>query len=250
MKRGLLAILFSGVVLAATARAASSSDPTLTQANEAYQHGDYARAATQFQQLIDKGVVTADMYFNLGTAELKAGQRGAAILAFERALRLDPADGDAAFNLAEAQKGNIDKIVGTSEEEPLLERLGARIPVGTLGLVFLVTWLAGNLALMARWYVGQRLAWLGLLGSIALSVSLVTGAFFALGAWDRSHSPYAIVVSPSAAVREGPAGDFKSAFEIHEGLKVRIVRQDQGFLRVRLPNGIEGWVSEKDAPII
>jgi uncharacterized protein YgiM (DUF1202 family) len=98
--------------------------------------------------------------------------------------------------------------------------------------------------------MGTRAAWLGLLATVAVSVAVVTGAFFALGAWDRSHSPYAIVVSPSAAVREGPASDFKSAFEIHEGLKVRIVRKDQGFLRIRLPNGIEGWVSEKDAPTI
>ena len=46
------------------------------------------------------------------------------------------------------------------------------------------------------------------------------------------------------------ARDFKGAFELHEGLKVRVVRREQDFLRVRLPNGLEGWVAEKDVPVL
>jgi tetratricopeptide (TPR) repeat protein len=233
-----------------SARADTDRASLLAQANDAYQHGDYALAAIDYQRLVEEGVTTPDVYFNLGTARLKAGDRGEAILAFERALKLDPSDADAAFNVAEAEKGNIDKIVGTSEEEPLLERIGSHVPVGTLGMVFLLTWVAGNIALMVRWLLGRRASILGVLGGLAVAIAILSGPVFFIGAWERSHSRYAVVTSPSAAVREGPAADFKSAFEIHEGLKVRIVRREQGFIRVRLANGIEGWVSEKDAPTI
>jgi hypothetical protein len=243
-------LLLSVLVAASLSAVARADDSALAKANESYQRGDYAAAATNFRQFIDAGHETGDLLFNLGTAELKAGHRGAAMLAFERALRLDPNDSDAAFNLAEAEKGNIDKIVGASDEEPLLERVGARIPTESVGTIFLVAWLLGNLGLIARWFVGRRLTFAAGIGSALVAIALISGPIFFIGAWQRTHSPYAIVVSPSAAVREGPAADFKSAFEVHEGLKVRVLREDRGFLRIRLPNGVEGWLAEKDAPTI
>jgi tetratricopeptide (TPR) repeat protein len=230
--------------------AVAESGAMLAEANAAYQKGDYSGAAAAYQKLIDGGVATADTWFNLGTAQLKAGQRGAAILSFERALRLDPGDADAAFNLAEAQKANIDKIVGASEEAPLFERLAAQIPVNLTGLVFLAAWLFGNAALLLRWFRRGPVALLGWVGWTAMLVAVVAGPLFGLGAWDRQHSPYAIVVSPTAAVREGPASDFKASFEVHEGLKVRVVRRENGFVRIHLLNGTEGWVNDHDVPTI
>ena len=53
-------------------------------------------------------------------------------------------------------------------------------------------------------------------------------------------------MATTAPVREGPGEAFKPAFEIHEGLKVRVVGSDDGHLRVRLANGAEGWVSGRD----
>lgn len=222
----------------------------LAEANAAYQKGDYAAAAAAYQKVIDGGAASADLYFNLGTAQLKAGQRGLAILAFERALRLDPTDADAAYNLGEAQKANIDKIVGASEEAPLLERLGAQIPVTLTGVVFLAAWLFGNAALLLRWFRRGPVALLGWAGWTAILVALLAGPLFALGAWNRAHSPYAVVVSATAPVREGPASDFKASFEVHEGLKVRVVRSESGFVRIHLLNGTEGWVDARDVPII
>jgi tetratricopeptide (TPR) repeat protein len=242
--------LFTVAVLLLSRAGAAQPSGALAEGNAAYQKGDYAAAAAAYQKLVDSGVASADVYFNLGTAQLKSGQRGAAILSYERALRMDPGDADAAFNLAEAQKGNIDKIVGASEEAPLLERLGSQIPVNTAGLVFLTAWLFGNIALLLRWFrrgPASLLAWVGWTGVL---IALVAAPLFALGAWNRASSPYAIVVSATAPVREGPASDFKAAFEVHEGLKVRVVRRENGFLRIHLLNGTEGWVADRDAPII
>lgn len=248
MKR--LAIILGFMLVGALSAHADTPAEQLTHGNDAYQRGDYAAAATAYNQIVSSGSGTAGVYFNLGTAQLKAGQRGSAILSFERALRLDPSDADAAFNLAEAQKGNIDKIIGATEEAPLIERLGAQVPERAAGLAFLLAWLIGHGILLARWFWRRSSVVLGWAGGAALAAALLLGPLFALGAWERSHSPYAIVVTQMAPVREGPAKDFKATFEIHEGLKVRVLRNENGFVRIRLPNGTEGWVDDHQAATI
>ncbi len=245
-----LALLLLVVGCASTAQATPDATVLLGRANHAYQAGQYAVAAQDYQALIDAGSKSADVYFDLGTAFLKAGRRGQAILAYERALRLDPDDSDAAYNLAQAKRGNIDKVVGSREEEPLLERVGAEVPARAVGVWFLATWLGGLALLLVRRYSPKRRGLVGLVGVASVVVAVAAGLLLFAAAWHQKYATYAIVVSPSAAVREGPAADFRSAFEIHEGLKVRVMRQDRGFLRIRLPNGSEGWVSARDAPVI
>lgn len=245
--RGLLVSVF----LCAPAWAAvNDPEGVLTAGNTAYQSGEYAKAAKLYRQLATGGFESGDLFYNLGTAELRAGRRGEAILWFERALRLEPHDGDVQFNLAEARRGNIDKVVGAREEATLVERVGERVPVTATGAAFVGAWLLAFAALIIRRLQSRA-------RSVLLSVGLVSGVVAVASAvllwtawWQRTQVRHAVVVAASSAVREGPASDFRTAFEIHEGLKVRVVREKDGFLRVRLPNGSEGWVVAADAPVI
>lgn len=240
----LLAILFAAPVRAELPRASASS------AAEAYQAGDYAAAAKVYSALIDESGPTVDLYFNLGTAELRAGRLGHAVLAFERALRLDPTDEDVAHNLAEARKSVIDQVVGAREEAPFIERLGERVPVNPVGHLFLASWVLGIGAWLARGVTERRRALFTSVGIVGLILALLSGALLGAAAWRHERVAYAVAVAKTVPVREGPASDFKAAFEIHEGLKVRVVRRESDFLRVRLGNGVEGWVAERDVPVI
>jgi uncharacterized protein YgiM (DUF1202 family) len=44
------------------------------------------------------------------------------------------------------------------------------------------------------------------------------------------------------AVKDGADDNYRTAFEVHAGLRVRMIERDQDWLRVRLGNGLEGWV--------
>ena len=52
----------------------------------------------------------------------------------------------------------------------------------------------------------------------------------------------AVVVAQAAPAREGPSDRTVSHFEVHEGTALRIEDEDQGFRRVKLANGLTGWV--------
>ena len=222
----------------------------LAKANADEMAGHHDEAIASYEQLVAGGFGTADVQFNLGTAQLHAGKRGAAILAFERALRLEPGHADALHNLDEARRGNIDKLTGAQEETPLLERLGERVPGRAVAMLFLAAWLVGWTAFVLRRWLPKFDAALTLVTGLCAALALVFAGALMVLRHQRESGRSAIVVTPTVPVREGPAGDFKAAFDIHEGLKVRVIDQRQTHLRVRLPNGAEGWVAAVDVPEI
>ena len=91
-------------------------------ANIQYAEGNYAQAATQYEQILanlpstDVADLPSDyavVYYNLGNAYFKQGELAQAILAYERALRLQPSLQDAKHNLQFAQSRIIDNIQDT-----------------------------------------------------------------------------------------------------------------------------------------
>ena len=84
----------------------------LSQANAQYAEGNYAEAASQYEQIIAEQP-SAEAYYNLGNAYFKQGELAQAILAYERALRIEPSYKDAKHNLLFAQSRIVDNIEDT-----------------------------------------------------------------------------------------------------------------------------------------
>ncbi len=79
-------------------------------ANKLYDEKKYEEAIEQYELLIEEGNVAADVYYNLGNAYFKNNEIAPSILNYERALKLDPNNEDAAFNLKIANTKTIDKV--------------------------------------------------------------------------------------------------------------------------------------------
>jgi uncharacterized protein YgiM (DUF1202 family) len=50
-----------------------------------------------------------------------------------------------------------------------------------------------------------------------------------------------VVVAGSTKVLEFPGESARTAFEVHAGLKVQLIETSGKFVRIRLPNALEGW---------
>jgi hypothetical protein len=226
----------------------SSRDPQerFKSAGESYEAGKYEEAAGDYESLLGEGYEDPRIYYNLGNARFKQGRLGPAILAYERAIALDPSDGDARENLSYAAMLISDKVGSVEEEFPAtllgwLERQGDR---AVLGLV--AASLLAGLVGVRLWFdpsPGMRRALRATLGVLLPLIVVLFGAA-AVGGARAGRSTYAVVLADSADGRSAPAAGGTVLFTIHEGLKVELREARPGWLQVTLPNGLTGWIEE------
>ncbi len=216
------------------------------EGNAAATAGDSERATAAWEKLIAHGHRNADVFYNLGTTALQAGDLGHAVLNLERAHRVQRAD-DIEANLAAARRKQLDQIVGSEGGEPFHLRLASALNmtlVGQFTIGAAWVWL-----LLVVWYArtapGRRL-WPALAASFVFLLSAVGASLVAI-AWSAANEGKdAVVLVPVTQVRKAPEEKAAVSFEVHAGLKVRLVEESGNFVRIRLPNGLEGW-TEKGA---
>jgi tetratricopeptide (TPR) repeat protein len=236
---------------AAATPAAPLADPgsRAEQATALYLAGDHDGAARGWRALVDEGWESVGIHYDLGNALLRLGFRGRAIASYQRALQLEPGDADVQANLELARAQNVDRLVGEAQP-PLYLRILARTPDGVALAIFGASWSVLWLLLWLR----SRASWSarGWLGSAALLAAVLAtggGALLVGKAADR-RTPSAVVIAPASPVREGPSRTLKTAYQLHEGTLVRILEAQGDLARVRLVNGLEGWVASADLEVI
>jgi len=228
-------------------------DEAWKRGNDAYLRGDYPGAIAAFEQLDRQGVKSAELDFNLGNAYFRRGELGRAMWAWQRALELDSDHDDARFNLEQARKlANRrvqDKLEG-ADRDPWWVRLVNQWAPSTETWLFVITYLGFFTALALRLRARRRAAgdegptW-GALAAI-LGVAAALSATLLVGRATLARLPYAVVLPDEVAVKEGADPNYRTSFTVHAGLRVRLLEHDQDWVRVRLSNGLEGWVREPD----
>ena len=248
MKRLTLALALAIVFASGTARA-DRLEEAWKRGNDAYLHGDYDAAVAAYEELDREDVVSPDLFFNLGDAYSKKGALGPAIWAFERAAALDPDDEDIRFNLEQTRKLAArqarDKIEG-EDRDPLWIRAVTALSPSAETWGFLALYLGFFALLFARRRASDdaRPA-LGASAAILAVMTLLAGGALA-GRAVLERVPFGVVLPDALAVKEGADVNYKTGFQIHAGLRVRLLERDQDWLRIRLANGLEGWVRTKD----
>ncbi len=224
------------------------------QANQAYAEGRYPQAIESYRKIIETGMINGAVFYNLGNAYFKDNQLGRAILSYERARRLLPRDPDVSANLALANQLTADKI--TTNQSSLWGRVAgwlmrslniAELTRGTF-LLYLIT---AIMAVAAIWAQEDKLRRRLLLGC------LIFGVFFAFSAASLGTSIYqhrvlrwAIALEPSIDARSGPGHEYTKIFALHEGTKIRIRQEREGWLLISLPNALGGWIPKESAEVI
>ena len=245
----LAAIAGAALVIAPGAARASRLDEAWRRGNEAYLRGDYAGAVAAYEEVDRQGGASADVAYNLGDAYFRKGALGPAIWAFERALAVDPNDDDARYNLDQARKLAArrahDRIEG-EDRDPAWMRLVGGVSAAAETWMFVAFYLAFFGVLIGRrWTRGDSRPAL-VAGAVVLGVgALLSGALLA-GRVYLDRIPFGVVLPDQIAVKEGADINYRTSFDAHAGLRVRIVDRDQDWLRVRLANGLEGWVRGQD----
>jgi tetratricopeptide (TPR) repeat protein len=217
-----------------------------SQAEKLYQEERYSEAAEVYESIRASGVEDGVLYYNLGNSYFKAGRLGLAIVSYERALKLLPGDDDARANLEFANS----LVSGGVAPPPLplaigwavdaYRRTGPAALAWSVGLSFFAFGIAVSILLLDRW-PALRTASIAVLAASGFVAAVAGASLFAKVQAEKTRVD-GVVVTANAYVRSGPLESSPRLAEIHEGLKVRIVGEREGFLQVTLANGLTGWL--------
>ena len=83
-------------------------------------------------------------------------------------------------------------------------------------------------------------------GAAILGTGALLAGILLLGRMNLDRIPFGIVLPDMVAVKEGADSAYRTSFEVHAGLRVRLLDRDQDWVRVRLANGLEGWLRAED----
>ncbi|MBO4328443.1 MAG: tetratricopeptide repeat protein [Bacteroidales bacterium] len=244
-------VIMMGLLVSAAATAQSEMPRTwFEEGNAAYNEGNYGEALERYGQIVDFGLESAELYYNMGNAYYKSKAYPMAILYFEKALKLDPANRDIKTNLEIANLAVADKIEPIPQ--PFYQRWWNRLKSlcsvdgwAWVGIVaFALTLLCFFAFLMAR-RMGVRK--LGFFAGLPMLAVLVLSVAFALGRHnDLLRQDEAIVMTPTVTVMSSPSETSVDLFVLHEGTKVTILDRAADWNKIRIADGSEGWLPASD----
>lgn len=248
----LLALAPAGLAGAAEVTAA---DSLWTAGVEAYARGDWADAGAAWNSILDMGLESADLYYNIGNACYRNDDLSHAILNYERAVRLDPSHSDARFNLEFARAGLQDKI----ESVPtfflsLWMRSLCRVMPSNLWAVLGAGFFALALAAVLLFLLGNTVSVRKTgftLGVVSILLCILSVSMAASQKADYQKTDSAIVVKAVSPVRSSPSEESaKDLFILHEGTKLRLLDEVGEWRNIELSDGRQGWMRSSDLEII
>ena len=213
--------------------------------NKAYVDGDYARATEEYEAIIEGGEFSMALYYNLGNAYFKMGELGKAILNYNRALRIAPANEDIRHNLALAEAQTKDRIAEVPEFFlnrwlRIVRNSMSCMAWSVLSLVWLALALAFALLFLLASSIKVRKA--GFYGTILSFLLFVMATSFALSSRkDMLFKEEAVVMASAISVKSSPDRSATDIFVLHEGTKLRVVTELGEWCEIVIADGKKGW---------
>ena len=223
---------------------AGSATRAFARANALYIEERYDEASSLYEEILLAGFANADIEYNLGNAHYKSGRIGWAVLAYERALRLDPLHEDAAANLEFVRELLADRQSSVGGPfSAFLGRLSSRFTLGRLAVLVSVFYFTLICALIVGVLRGGLVGWPARLAVVMAIHVAVAGGLLGYRAAQASANVEAIVLAPEIGARTGPGDDFVLEFRLHEGTKVRLAEVRGEWARVSVSGtDLEGWL--------
>ncbi|MEY4386754.1 MAG: hypothetical protein RLY20_2037 [Verrucomicrobiota bacterium] len=205
-----------------------------TNGAAAFRSGDYARAAHAFASDAARAP-SSGAFQNYGLAEWQRGRKGFAVLAWERALWVDPANEAARENLAFARK------VAQLEAPRLMwhEVASTWLPVNAWAwLAGFSFWMAVAFVMLPTVFRWKRRSWQQACAALGLAVFLMCIPAM-LGV--NSRAQIGFVLESNTPVRLTPTRDAQTVTMLNAGEPARIERSRGNYLLIRTSFG-HGWV--------
>ncbi len=195
----------------------------------------------------------AQLNHAIGNAYLKSGELGHAILAYRRALALDPTNYQARETL-EYARTLVDSQAPASHSRRMVEWLlswRGYLPRSAIWFGATAIFLAGWMLITLR--IWKPMRFIARTGTVMVSVSLFSLGLLGLDAWESQSQRVGVITELSVNARTGPSAQiFGEAFQAPLGAGTEFVMIDQrdGWIQIQLASNAMGWVPEESVGLV
>lgn len=243
----LLLLLAATLPLQAAPDKGTTAQQRFEQGNALYEQGDFAAAADTYNSLVDAGMESWELYYNLGNTYYRLDEMGKSILFYERARQMAPHRREIKDNLALARSKTEDHI----EELPrmfLVEWFHAVVnwlsPNGwrtTCLILWALFCLTGGYFLISQVHKYRKISFIA--AAILLFLFLVAVVDTTFSVRNVSNSQRAVVTAPMVVVKGSPDSKSVDKFVLHEGTTMSVTDQQDEWWQIEIGDGKNGWVN-------
>lgn len=211
-----------------------------SEAQKAYNQGDYLQAAQLYQQQVKAAKKpSAALYYNLANSYYKLGLTPKALANYYRAYRLNPRDKDIRHNLAFVMAQHAQNLIPADVPASVFHLFFYLSIIELEGLLWLLGWLFVIVLILFLISNNQKLKQ----GFIFLGVCVIlTGIWYACRLpFDKKH--LAVVNRTQAEVRSGPGEKFPVNLSVPRAHIVEVKDTKGAWMQILIPSEkAQGWV--------
>jgi tetratricopeptide (TPR) repeat protein len=246
----LTAAVFLSLAGALFAESPMTLDPNklFYSANSLYEKREYEKALAEYKKILDMGIDSGDLYYNMGNCYFKSGNLGRAILFYEKARRVMPQDADLKSNLDYAKS-----LVGTSTADiprrnPVVTVIKAPFKdfslnaIAVWALIIYLLFIALQIAFIINPVLAKKTR---LLYAVILLFLAVNIGALAIRYYDEEILKRGVVVQKDVDCKYEPIDKSNSFYKLQEGDRVLIIKTREGWRQVRRIDGKIGWVRQE-----
>lgn len=249
------------ILLAVLALPLLATNANIDRANQAYKQELYNEALKLYLQEAQQSGVSSALYCNIGDTYYRLKDNVHAVLYYERALLLDPSNGDARFNLEFVRgKMQLPDDAGDSWFSNWVDQTVSHLSSNTWAIIAIVTFLLFLAGVAAYLFLDNVLMRkIGFFGGAVLIVACILANLAAFHVYHKATDGNGAIIMPesvtlSTAPRE-PRGKEEEAFKLQQATRVEIVdsvadKANGKWLQVSTAGGHKAWVNAKEVEVI
>ena len=215
-----------------------------------YENARYEEAIAQYSLLLEQGLESGPLYYNLGNCYLKKGEFGRAILNYERAKRIIPRDSDLKSN-DEYAKLLVREPPGESTGiwyHKISDRIFKPISINDLTILLSVIYLLLMMIFIASLYIkAVKRSW-----KILLSIFVLIFIIGGFGLYQKIVllDKEAIIIVEKSEAKFEPFDRSTTHFTFYEGMKVQVLASKKGWVKIIRADRKGGWVKASSIEMI
>lgn len=233
---------------------AQNNSELFEEANELYRNEKYAASIRVYEEIEASGLVSSELYYNLGNAYYKINKVAPSIYNLEKALLLNPQNKEAKNNLVFANRMKIDAI------EELPKTFFQKLEIDVIQSLSYNQWAyiaVFSSILMSLFFLFFYFSYIParkriyFMTSVLSLLFLIVSLLFTYKQYDTSTTTIeAIVYQEKVSVKNAPSDSSQEVFEIHEGLKVFVLDAVDIWQKIKLADGKTGWVQKESLKVL